>query len=198
MMTWTKQFTQSPDGLYHAVLSALPALEAEALTWQRVDIALAGATPGAQAAFTGLKKWLAQQKAAPDLRFTQLPNNTTTPTGLITAGTGGLYGASTTARLYGVYIKKTAVAGSTLASYLKLFDDGTDGAVSGMTAASRLVIPLGAVSSGAPGTIYEGIFLSPNGFALANGLRFSLVTLADTFTISAVADGGDGFCLTTP
>jgi hypothetical protein len=197
-MNWTKQFTQSPDGLLHAVLAALPALEAEALTWQRVDMMMLAATPGAAFAFQGLKKWLAQQKATPDLRFTNLPNNTTSPSGLITASTGGLYGATTTARLYGVYIRKTTVAGSANPSYLKLFDDGTDGAVSGMTAASRLVIPLGAVSSALPGTLYEGLAIFPNGFPLAAGLRFALVTAADTFTISAAADGGDGFCLTTP
>ena len=197
-MKWMQQFTQSPDGLLHAVLPALPALEAEALTWQRVDIALATASPAAQFAFGALKKWLAQQKSAPDLRYTPLANNNVTPYGLITAGTGGLYGATTTARLFGVYIRKTAVPGSALASYLKLFDDGTDGAVSGMTAASRLVIPLGAVSSAVPGTLQEGLYISPSGFPLAAGLRFSLVTLADTFTISAAADGGDGFALTTP
>jgi len=39
---------------------------------------------------------------------------------------------------------------------------------------------------------------TPNGFPLANGIRFSLVTLADTFTISAVGDGGDGFAITAP
>ncbi len=197
-MNWKKQFTQSPDGVLHAVLPALPALEAENLTWQRVDIALAGASPGAVNTIAGLRKWLAQQKAAPDLRFTLLPNNTVTPNGLVTAGTGGLYGATTTGKLYGVYIRKTAVPGSALASYLKLFDDGTDGAVSGMTAASRLVLPLGAVSSGAPGTLYEALAVFPNGFQLTAGLRFALVTLADTFTISAAADGGDGFALTTP
>jgi hypothetical protein len=194
-MNWIKQFTQSPDGLLHAVLPALPALEAEALTWQRVDIALAIASPGAQFAFQGLKKWLAQQKAAPDLRFTQLGNNTTTPYGLITAANGGQFGATTTARLYAIYIRKTTAAGST-ASYLKLFDEGTDAAISGLTAASRLVIPLGAVPSAIPGTLQEGIYIAPNGFPLAAGLRMSLVTLADTFTISNVADGGDGFALT--
>lgn len=197
-MNWTKQFSQSPDGLLHAVLAALPALEAEALTWQRADIVIAGATPGSQVLYRAFKNWMAQQKACPDLRFTPLPNNTVTPLGLITAGTGGLYGASTTARLYAVYIKKTVTPGSALPSYLKLFDDGTDGAVSGMTAASRLVIPLGAVSSGNPGTIYEGMYFSPNGFPLTAGLRFALVTACDTFTISNVADGGDGFALTTP
>jgi hypothetical protein len=181
-----------------AALPPLPALEAEALTWQRVEIALAIASPGAQFAFQALKKWLAQQKSCPDLRFTQLPNNTVTPFGLITAANGGQYGATTTARLFAIYIRKTAVAGSALASYLKLFDEGTDAAIAGLTANSRLVIPLGAVSSAIPGTLQEGIYISPNGFPLAAGLRLALVTLADTFTISAAADGGDGFALTTP
>jgi hypothetical protein len=197
-MNWKKQFSQSPDGLLHAVLPALPTLEAEALTWQRVEIALAGASPGAQFAFNGLKKWLAQQKAAPDLRFTQLGNNAVAPYGLITAAGGGQFGATTTGRLYALYIRKTATPGSALPSYLKLFDDGTDAAISGLTAASRVVIPLGAVSSGAPGTLYEGIYLATAGLPLAAGLRLALVTAADTFTISAAADGGDGFALTTP
>lgn len=197
-MNWKHVFTQSPDGLLHAVLPALPAVEAEALTWQRVDIALAGATPGAVNAFNGLKRWIAQQKAAPDLRFTQLGNNAVAPYGLITAAGGGQFGATTTGRLYALYIRKTAAPGSALASYLKLFDDGTDAAIAGLTANSRLVIPLGAVSSGAPGTLYEGIYISPNGFPLAAGLRLALVTTSDGFAISAAADGGDGFALTTP
>jgi len=189
------QFSQSPDGYLWANQAAAAATEAENALWQRVDMALAGATPGAQMAFYALKRWMAQQLQAPLARFTPLNNNSTT--GLITASTGGLYGLVAT-RLYGIYIRKTAVAGSSTASYLKLFDDGTDVAISGLTAASRLVIPLGAVSSGAPGTLLEGIYLSPNGFPLANGIRFSLVTLADTFTISSVTDGGDGFCITAP
>jgi hypothetical protein len=197
-MNWTKQFTQSPDGLLHAVLAALPALEAEALTWQRVDIAMAGATPGANNAIQGFKRWIAQQKSCPDLRFTQLGNNAVAPLGLVTAGTGGLYGATTTGRLYAAYIKKTTTPGSALPSYLTLIDDGTDGALSGMAAAIKLVIPLGAVSSGAPGTIYEGLYINPNGLPLAAGLRFALTTAAGGVAISAAADGGDGFCLTTP
>jgi len=193
-MNWTKQFTQSPDGYLWANQAAAAAIEAEAAIWQRVDMALAGATPGAQRAFDGLRKWMAQHLQAPQARFTPLTNSTS---GLITASTGGLYGLIAT-RLYGVYIRKTNVAGSSLASYLKFFDDGTDGALSGMTAASRLVIPLGAVSSGNPGTLYEGLYVNPNGLAVANGLRFALVTLADTFTISAAADGGDGFAISAP
>src|SRR5262249_37140337 len=163
---------------------------------QRVDRALAPASPGAQFMLGALRRWMAQQLQAPLARFTPLVNSTTSP-GLIVASTGGLYGLIAT-RVYGIYIKKTNVAGSTTASYLKLFDDGTDAAISGLTAGRRLVIPLGAVSSGHPGTLLEGIYLSPNGFPLANGIRFSLVTLADTFTISAAADGGDGFCITAP
>lgn len=194
-MNWKQQFTQSPDGkLWMANQAALAANEAENALWQRVEMALAAASPGAQMAMYSLKRWMTQQLQAPLARFTPLVNSTS---GLITASTGGLYGLGAT-RLYGLYIRKTNVAGSALASYLKLFDDGTDGAVSGMTAASRLVIPLGAVSSGNPGTLYEGLYISPNGFALANGLRLALVTLADTFTISAAADGGDGFAITAP
>jgi hypothetical protein len=197
-MKWINQFTQSPDGLLHAVLAALPALEAEALTWQRVDIMMAGATPGANNALQGFKRWLAQQKSCPDLRYTALANNAVAPLGLVTAGTGGLYGATTTGRLYAAYIRKTAVAGSALPSYLTLVDDGTDAAISGLAGSIKLVIPLGAVSSGAPGTIYEGVYINPNGLPLAAGLRFALTTAAGGIVISAAADGGDGFCLTTP
>lgn len=193
-MKWTQQFTQSPEGYLWANQAAAAAIEAEAALWQRVDMALATATPGAQMLFYALKRWMTQHLQAPQARFTPLVNSTS---GLITASTGGLYGLIAT-RLYGVYIRKTNAPGSATASYLKLFDDGTDAAISGLTAASRLVIPLGAVSSGNPGTLQEGAYVSPNGFPLANGLRFSLVTLADTFTISAAADGGDGFAITAP
>lgn len=189
-----RQFTQSPDGYLWANMAAAAANEAEAALWQRVDGALGVATPGAQMVFYALKRWMAQHLQTPQARFTPLVNSTT---GLITPATGGLYGLVAT-RLYGIYIRKTQVAGSAAASYLKVFDDATDAAISGLTAASRLVIPLGAVSSGNPGTLFEGLYVNPNGFPLANGIRMSLVTLADTFTISSVADGGDGFCITAP
>jgi hypothetical protein len=190
------QFSQSPDGYLWANQAAAAVTEAENALWQRVDMALAGASPGAQMVFYALKRWMAQQLQAPLARFTPLVNSTTTP-GLIVPATGGLYGLVAT-RVYGLYIRKTNVAGSALASYAKLFDDGTDSALSGLTAASRLVIPLGAVSSGNPGMLQEGMYVSPNGFPLANGIRVALVTLADTFTISAAADGGDGFIITAP
>lgn len=197
-MNWTKQFTQSPNGVLWAALGALPATEAEALTWQRVDQVMASATPGANNALQGLKRWLAQQKSCPDLRFTPLGNNAVAPFGLITAGTGGLYGATATARLFAAYIKKTNVAGSALNSYLTLVDDGTDSALSGLAAAIRLVIPLGAVSSGNPGALYEGVYINPHGLPLAAGLRLALTTAAGGVAISAAADGGDGFCITSP
>lgn len=189
------RFFRTPHGTLWANMAAAAAVEAESLTWQRVDQALAGATPGAQFAFQALRKWMAQQKACPDTRFTRLVNSTVSPN-LATASTGGLYGLIVT-RVYGIYIQKTTVA-STTAAYLKLFDNGTDDALSGLTAASRLVIPLGAVSSGAPGTLLEGMYISPNGFPLANGIRLALVTLADTFTISSTTDGGNGFIITAP
>lgn len=197
-MNWTKQFTQSPNGLLWAALAPLPATEAENLTWQRADILMAGATPAAQFTIQGFRKWLTQQKACPETRFTQLVNNAVAPFGLVTAANGGLYGATTTGRLYAVYIRKTLVAGSALASYLTLFDDGTDSALSGLAAAIRLVIPLGAVSSAAPGTVYEGLYCNPQGLPLTAGLRFALTTTAGGVTISAAADGGDGFCITAP
>ena len=198
-MKWITQFTQSPDGLLWAALSALPSAEAENLVWQRVDQFLAAATPGAQQAFLGLRKWLAQQKACPDLRFTPLPGGTTSPTGLTTASTGGLYGATTTARIFGIYMRKTTAAGST-ASYFRTFDDGTDSALSGLASSARITLPLGAVPSAAPpppGLLYESMYISPNGFPCAAGLRAALVTAPDGVTISTSTDGGDGFCITS-
>jgi len=194
-MTLSLFSRRAPSGSLWVNQSAAAAVEAESLVWQRVDQALAGATPGAQFAFAGLRRWIAQQKQAIDMRFTRLINSTVSPN-LATASTGGLYGLIVT-RVYGIYIRKTTTA-STTAAYLKLFDDGTTDALSGLTAASRLVIPLGAVSSGAPGTLLEGMYMSPNGFPLANGIRLALVTLADTFTISSTTDGGDGFIITAP
>jgi len=194
-MTLSLFSRRAPSGSLWVNQSAAAAVEAESLVWQRVDQALAGATPGAQFAFAGLRRWIAQQKQAIDMRFTRLINSTVSPN-LATASTGGLYGLIVT-RVYGIYIRKTTTA-STTAAYLKLFDDGTTDALSGLTAASRLVIPLGAVSSGAPGTLLEGMYMSPNGFPLANGIRLALVTLADTFTISSTTDGVDGFIITAP
>lgn len=190
-----RQFTQSPDGLLWANMAAAAAVEAENLVWQRVDQALAEATPGAQFMFQGLKKWLAQQKSCPDLRLTPLVNSTVSPN-LQTASTGGLYGLIAT-RIYGLYMRKTTTAGTT-AAYLKGFDFAGDDAVSGLTASSRFVLPLGAVASAKPGTLLEGLMIWPNGFPFANGLRLTVVTLADTFTLSSTTDGGDGFLISAP
>ena len=190
-MKWMNQFTQSPDGLLWAVLPALPTAEAEALVWQRVAMVMAGASPGAQWQMDGLRKWLAQQKACPDLRFTPM-----SAAQLTTAGTGGLFGATTSARLFAAYIRKT-IGASASAAYLRFTDDGTDAALSGLTAASRLVLPLGAVGSGQPGTLYEALFVSTAGLPLAAGLRATVNTTCDGLTVAVPLDAGDGFCITT-
>src|SRR5262245_46442807 len=174
--------------------AALAANEAESAIWQRADAMLLTGSPGAQMSMYALKRWMCQHLQAPLARYTPLVNSTS---GLLTASTGGLYGLGVT-RIYGIYVKKTNVAGSALASFLKVWDDGTDAALSTLSAAARIVLPLGAVSSGAPGTLYEACFVSPNGFAIANGLHVALVTAADGSTISAAADGGDGFMITAP
>src|SRR5262245_63161019 len=99
--------------------AAAAANEAQNALWQRVDMALAGATPGAQMLFYALKRWMAQHLQAPQASFTPLVNSTS---GLITASTGGLYGLIAT-RVFGVYIREKYDGRVGLPSYLYLYID---------------------------------------------------------------------------
>jgi len=169
-----------------ADLSAIAAVENPNKVWSRANVALATASPAAQKAFKELKLWLATQKGNPNLRFTALSGAS-----LVTANDGQGVGLGA-ATIYGVYAQKRVDA---TASYLKVFDNGTDDNLSGLTAAVVLSLPF-KVTSVAAGEKTEGVYLNPRGLAMANGIRAASVTTSDGLTIStAEADAMDGFMI---
>jgi len=172
-----------------APLSALATVEASNKVWEKAKAALANASPFSQQQFKQLKLWLSTYKGNPDLRFTPFSG-----ADVIVAANGHPVGAGLT-KIYGIYACKRADA---TASYLKLFDEGTDAALSGLTADVRLAIPmLGA--SVAKGERSETVLIRPNGLAIAVGIRLASVTTSDGLTISAVADdASDGFIISGP
>jgi hypothetical protein len=167
-------------------LSALAAVENSNKVWEKAKAALANATPLAQEEFKALKKWLATYKGNPDLRFTPFSG-----ADVVVATDGHPVGAGT-ATVYGVYACKRADA---TASYLKMFDDGTDDNLSGLTAAVEFSIPFVGASVAA-GLRSETSLVRANGIPIASGIRLASVTTSDGLTISTVeADAMDGFII---
>ena len=166
-----------------AALSALAALTASNRVWESVRIALSGAGPAAQAQFKGLKSWLANSKGNLDLRFTPL-----TAEGVTTADDGLGVGAGAT-KIYGVYLKKRA---SGTASYISFVDNGTDDNYYGgsLTGAVRLQIAANAANQ-------EHVYVTPQGVAMANGIRVVSTTAAAAGTTAGTAANSvDGFLIT--
>ncbi len=190
-----KQLTQSPDGMLWTASSALSTVEASNKVWNRVNAALVGASPSAQAAFKGLKLWLATQKGNPNLRFSFLTGDaaalvSSTGGGLVTASTGQIVGSGVTT-VYGIYLK--AKVGATAPTYTIFLDEGTDAAISGLTASITLTLAnLAASTASVPS---ENVYISPKGDPYLLGLRASAVTAPQGLTIDAAADSVDGFVI---
>lgn len=145
-------------------------------TWERVRIALAGASPAAQMQFKQLKMWLATQKGNPQLQF--LPFNAT---GIIAATGQALVGSAVT--LYGVFSKKLATATDV---YLVIFDDATDDA--GAATDARVVLPHLVAND-------EGIYIAPQGISMPSGVVAKGYTDFDGTTDSSAADAPNGFVI---
>lgn len=171
-----------------AALSNLPAVEDIQKVRHKAKNALEGASPCAKAAFKALFDYLVTQKKLSQARFSYLSPDATT--GLITANDGQAIGAGT-ATLYAVYGQKQADA---TASYLIIFDNGTDDNLSTSTGPT-LSLPFEEASVAA-GEKTESFWMNPRGTAIANGLRAASVTDADGYTISsAAADAPFGFVI---
>lgn len=187
-------FTGSVDGYLHTALTALPALEDANKTWQRVNAALAAASPEAKLVFRQLKLWLSTFKNVPKLRYSTLNNDTTSgttgaePHGLTTASTGAMIGAGV-AKIYGIYLAKSTGA----TSYFVLFDEATDAAISGLTASVRLTLP--SITAGSATNPSEAIFVKNNGLSIALGIRAASVTTPQGLTIAANTASDNGFIL---
>lgn len=168
-----------------AALSALASVEDIQKVRHKAKNALAGASPAAKAIFKDLFDYLVTQKKISQARFSYL-----TPSSLVTADDGQAIGAGT-ATIYGVYGAKQVDA---TASYLIIFDNGTDDNLSTSTGPT-LSLPFEEASVSA-GEVTESIWVNPRGTAIANGLRAASVTDMDGYTISsAAADAPYGFLI---
>lgn len=158
----------------NAYLFALT-VEAPVLTWQRVDIALAAATPGAQAAFRALKSFMEQQSAiGKSLQFVAI------------ASLGAAVNlADVPCTLYGVYLKKKATA---TAAFAKLNNSAaaTAGGANGANMTDTLRF---AVAS------QERVQINLAGQAFATGLAAASETTAAGGANTVAADSVDGFVL---
>lgn len=156
-------------------ITALTAVVAGNIAWQKVNKALMGANPGVQEAARMLKIYLSQQKKNPDLNvafFSQA--DSVLATGAV------LTGAPT---IYFIYAKKGTVA---TASYLKLSDDATAG---GVAASFKYIFPFLTASE-------EKCYVDPNGTAFTAGIAVMSHTSASGATVSTGASTGqDGFII---
>lgn len=151
--------------------------EAEVLTWQRVSMALASASPGAQNVFEfGIKAYMAQHKRAPQLQF--VPFNRTTNGSDGTNATAVICAGACT--LIAIYGKK--YTGTTL-GYLATANHAT-----AMQAQKELLLAGTAAST-------EVQAFYPTGVAYATGIVCSGVTAYNGTTQSLIVDSWDGFAI---
>jgi hypothetical protein len=162
-------------------------LEAQNAVWQKVNTALANASPGAKAIFKALKMWLATQKNAGNLQFLQFDGTSSSGP----AHANGVVLATGTATVYGIYGVKPDEGTD---SYLVLFDDATDDAGAGTD--GRVVLPFLIANPTALTFGYdEALFISPQGVALADGAVVKTYTDFDGTTDSSVTASPSGFVI---
>lgn len=145
------------------------------LTWQRVKIALANASPAIQAQFAALKHTLAQDYRNPNLQFLAFSEVDADVAG----GTVLLSGAC---RVVALYTKKEASATD---NWTKLFDDATDDTTAGD---DMLSLPQLEAS-------VEACAIIPAGLPFATGIVVTQHTTHDGATDGS--NGANGFVLIT-
>jgi len=155
-------------------------LEAGNKVWQKVKIATAGANPATQNAFAELKKYLAQQKANPDLQFLAFDGSSSS--GPIHAN--GQLLATGVATVYGVWAKKPATG---VDVFLWVIDDVDDDS----TLSTKGNIMLSFLDSSG-----DVAYINPTGNIFGTGLVVKAYTtpLGTTDTTS-VADCPSGFVI---
>lgn len=148
------------------------------LVWQKVKIALTGANPAAQAAFAGLKMWLAQQKGNPQLQFIPFGD-----ADLVQAT--GYTPVAAACTVYGVWFKKNGTGtGTGTDSWLTLAND-----TSNVTDATKFVALMTSLAG-------QEVFATyPAGLAFGTDLTISGETSAQDGTESTSGDSGSGFVI---
>ncbi len=154
---------------------AAKVLEGANQVWNRVNIALANASPEAQLQFKALKLWLATQKGNPRLQFLTFSDVTTdAPTAVISGG----------CTLYAVYAKKQNTATD---AFLKLNDSATlAGGAAGINTTNLIPLLVGndeAMSFYQPGQIF------------ATGITVASETTAAGGADTVTGDGPNGFLI---
>jgi hypothetical protein len=149
------------------------AVESANKVWQRVNAALANASPAAVAQFQALKRTLAQDYRNPDLQFVPI-------TEAQADAAGGTAVMDAACRVIGVYLKKEASATD---NWFWLYDDATNDG----TAGDALVgLPLLEASK-------EVMFIAPAGVPAGTGIVVTQYTAGLGTTDGS--DGGNGFLI---
>lgn len=153
------------------------ALQGANLVWEKVKVALQGASPNAQLEFKQLKLWLSTQKNVRSLQFIGFAaEDIVTNTGF-----AGIVGGGST--VYGAYFKARRTSGTT-ASFQAIHDAADNSA----TTTTVVTAKINAAGQ-------EHVYVSPSGIALATDLTISAATAVGGATESAAADASDGFVL---
>lgn len=164
-----------PDASSPMLFGAAFATEAMNLTKQRVKIALADASPLAQAAFRRFFENISQQQRGRQLQLLAF-------TAADAAAAGGTVLGSGVLRVVAVYVKKTTAATQ---NTVKLYDDATDDTTAGNAIAA---FDLRAASE-------EQLMFDPAGKVLATGLVVTAHTTVLGTTDGSSANAGSGFVI---
>ena len=154
----------------------------ENLVWQNVKAALNDANPPAQAAFAGLKAYLANQKKGPLLQFIPFSSATAADPG-INQNTG-YSPIGVPAKVLALYIKKQKAVANTTPSFIRVYDAADNATL----ASALLTLTVTAVGE-------EAFVIHPEGHAFATDVTISGDTGAGTGTESAAVDNGNGFII---
>ena len=152
------------------------AYEGANLVWQRVNEALADASPASKWAFVSLKKWLATQKVNPQLWYYAFHNTS------VDDANGELL-ATGVASFYGVWCKKAATATDV---FLGLIDDVDDDSTLS-TKGNVMVANLASAE--------ESLYINPNGLPFGLGLVAKAYTSPLGTTDSTDTDCPHGFVI---
>lgn len=152
------------------------ALESGAAVWRKVEKALTGASPAAQLAFKGLRRWLVEQNKNPDLQFIPFSAaDIVTNTGYSPIGVPG--------SVYGIYVKNSGTG------------DGTDSFFALHNAADNASAALFAAVIQDDDDEIVALYPLSGGLAFGTDLTLSAATTIGGATESAEANAGDGFVI---
>ena len=149
-------------------------VESSNKVWQKAKAALANANPAAQNAFLELKKYLATQKANPDLQFVPF-------TEAQCDAAGGTPIVDAACKLYGIFIKKE---NSATDNFFWAYDDATNDGTAGD---ARVSLALLVAND-------ESFYINPAGLDMGTGVVVTQYA-TDALGASDGSNGGAGFVI---